>query len=440
MPRRATSEKPWHTIRGVRMKRITLVIAVAVLSSVHTVGAVTEQASLNRCQAKVRTAAERYAAGYGKAVGTCLQAISRELIQKNASDPSRAAQACVAQFRKLNDSRNAGKSLGEKLEKAIDRKCALGTHTLADILGTGARVPVPAAVESIEAWCQNFGGSGSITTLQQWIDCVAASHACGAQQMIATQYPRAIEWLEDVRPFMNGVTPPSSDQNRTSDAVAALDAVVVAMDPGNTGAANFLCGGIVVLPPESQPLRTGQTQCDQGAGTLGACPGYPAGQDGSLQKGTMRSYTEPSTPDGTITDGQTGLMWEKLSRDGSIHDYTNAYTWYAALATKIAALNTMKGGVGFANHTDWRLPNRFELETLVEVEPGTPSIDPAFNTDCVPGCTVLTCSCTQSAYYWSSSTYQLTPNLAWFVYFLDGSVFSGTKSNLGYVRAVRGGP
>ena len=172
---------------------------------------------------------------------------------------------------------------------------------------------------------------------------------------------------------------------------------------------------------------------------------------GSLQKGTTRSYTEPSTPDGTITDSQTGLMWEKLSRDGTIHDCTNVYTWYAALATKIAGLNTMKGGAGFANHTDWRLPNlkelasnlflpnRFELETLVDLEPGGPSIDPAFNSDCVPGCTVLTCSCTQSAYYWSSTTYQFTPNLAWFVYFLDGSVFSGTKSNFGYVRAVRGG-
>jgi hypothetical protein len=421
------------------MKRITLVVAVALLSSVHAARAVTEQASLNKCQAKVKTAAERYAAGYSKAVGTCLQAISREIIQKNASDPSGAAKTCVAQFRKLNDSRNAGKSLGEKLAAAIDKKCASGTHTLADILGTGAGVPVPAAVERLEAWCQNFGGSGSITTLQQWIDCVAASHACSAQQTIATEYPRAIEWLGDVRPFMNEVSPPSSDPTAASDAVAGLDAVMAAMDPDNTGQSNFLCGGIVVLPPGSRPLRTGQTQCDQGTGTLGPCPGFPAGQDGSLHMGPTRSCTEPSPSDGTIIDSKTGLMWEKLSWDGTIHDYTTVYTWYTALATKISTLNTMNRGAGFANHTDWRLPNRFELETLVDLGRDDPAIDPVFNTGCAPNCTVLTCSCTQSAYYWSSTTHQFSPDLAWFVYFLDGSAFSGSKSNFGYLRAVRGG-
>lgn len=49
--------------------------------------------------------------------------------------------------------------------------------------------------------------------------------------------------------------------------------------------------------------------CDQGSGALGACPGVPAGQDGWLQKGLARSYTDNG--DGTITDNKTGLMWEK---------------------------------------------------------------------------------------------------------------------------------
>lgn len=50
--------------------------------------------------------------------------------------------------------------------------------------------------------------------------------------------------------------------------------------------------------------------------------------------------------DGTITDNRTGLMWEKLSDDGSIHDKDTTYTWHNA-GTKITALN---GGGGFAGY------------------------------------------------------------------------------------------
>lgn len=180
--------------------------------------------------------------------------------------------------------------------------------------------------------------------------------------------------------------------------------------------------------------ETGQTQCDQGAGTLGACPGSPAGQDGAVLAGTTRSYTDNG--DGTITDNVTGLMWEKLSDDGSIHDWNDVYTWYDAFNVKIAALNS---GGGFAGHTDWRLPNRFELDTLVDLGRVGPAIDPAFTTSCAPSCTVTTCSCTQSNYYWSSTTLQSSPTYAWFVDFSNGDVLPNAKSNFLYVRAVRGG-
>jgi hypothetical protein len=60
-------------------------------------------------------------------------------------------------------------------------------------------------------------------------------------------------------------------------------------------------------------LKTGQTTA------------YGTGSDGDLQKGTARSYTDNG--DGTITDNVTGLMWEKKSDDGGIHDKDNMYTW-----------------------------------------------------------------------------------------------------------------
>ena len=184
----------------------------------------------------------------------------------------------------------------------------------------------------------------------------------------------------------------------------------------------------------AQPLQTGQTQCDQGAGTLGACPGSPLGQDAALSNGAARQYVDNG--DGTITDLKTGLMWEKLSQDGSIHDYGTTYTWYTAFTTKIAGLNA---GSGFAGHTDWRLPNVNELQSLADYGLVGPAIDPAFNASCAASCTVLTCSCTQSDFYWSSTTYQGLPAYAWFVDFLDGSVGAYGKSFSVYVRGVRGG-
>ncbi len=52
---------------------------------------------------------------------------------------------------------------------------------------------------------------------------------------------------------------------------------------------------------------------------------------------------------------------------------------------------------------------------------------------------MLTCSCTQSNLYWSSTTYQGAPSLTWVVYFYDGTNgANGTGGNI-YVRAVRGG-
>ena len=176
---------------------------------------------------------------------------------------------------------------------------------------------------------------------------------------------------------------------------------------------------------------TGQMTCWDTSGNVVPCAG--TGQDGDVQAGSTLSYVDNG--DGTITDLNTGLTWEKKSDDGTIHDRDTTYVWSDAFAIFIAGLNSM----AFAGHTDWRLPNAKELQSIMSYETSNPSVDPAFNTACVPGCTVLTCSCTKAADHWSASTNANVPINAWRGDFFAGFIRPGDKTGGNFVRAVRGG-
>jgi hypothetical protein len=208
------------------------------------------------------------------------------------------------------------------------------------------------------------------------------------------------------------------------------------LDTASADVAAKLAGG--TLADRGHPLKTGQTQCWNSSNSA-PIPCAGTGQDGELRKGLDRLHVDNG--DGTILDMGTGLVWEKLSDDGSIHDRDNTFHWHDAFAYKVAALNAL----AFAGHTDWRVPNVNELQSLANYGTGVPAVWPAFNTGCVAACTVLTCSCDwrvgfTSATYWSSSGTASHPPYAWTVAFHDGSVTTFVKGNhLFHVRAVRGG-
>ena len=120
------------------------------------------------------------------------------------------------------------------------------THTLADIIGSGAGVSQPLNAENLNAWCSHYGGDGSIDTLQEWIDCLTAAAECDVDSTIASQYPRALEWLNLVKPSMQALSPPVADPTKITDAVAGLDAVKAEIDgPDNDNVVSIQCGGIV---------------------------------------------------------------------------------------------------------------------------------------------------------------------------------------------------
>ena len=184
--------------------------------------------------------------------------------------------------------------------------------------------------------------------------------------------------------------------------------------------------------PAARLLKTQQAGCYDADGNGIACAG--TGQDGDLQKGLVRSYTDNG--DGTVTDNQTGLTWEKKSDDGSIHDKDDLYGWSDAFGVFVAALNT----ASFAGHNDWRLPNRYELESMFDLTGGNPAVDAAFNNGCIPTCLVANCSCTPSdSQYWSSTSLALNTVFAWTAFTNGGVSFDHKSFSTASVRAVRGG-
>jgi len=207
-------------------------------------------------------------------------------------------------------------------------------------------------------------------------------------------------------------------------------AIHLYLHTATTEVATALAGG--PLMAQARPLKTGQTQCWDVIGQGIPCTSEP-GQDGASQRGLARSFVDNG--DGTITDKRTGLMWEKLSDDDSIHDKDHGYSRPNALAVKIALLNQ----TAFAGYTDWRLPNVSELQSLTSYGTFAPAVPAELNSGCVPWCTVQTCSCTRGSRHWSSSFSPANALNVLMVDFSDGRVVDGDEAPPQQVRAVRGG-
>ncbi len=180
---------------------------------------------------------------------------------------------------------------------------------------------------------------------------------------------------------------------------------------------------------------TGQTSCYDAAGSPVDCTN--SGQDAAYNAVDQPSYTDNG--DGTITDGVTGLVWQKCSvglggstcASGTI----GVFNWYEATGIYDPLLNPGPAvdacGATFASHSDWRVPTDFELMSLVNYGTFAPAIDATS----FPG--------TMPPFHWTSTTRAPSPNSAWSVDFSGGALDHYDKSvssPYGHVRCVRGGP
>lgn len=149
-----------------------------------------------------------------------------------------------------------------------------------------------------------------------------------------------------------------------------------------------------------------------------------AGNENTAITATTPSADFSDNGDGTVTHHATGLIWQRCSL-GQSWDGTDCtgtattFTWQQALA---AGAQHSLGGF-----SDWRLPNKNELASIVEYR----CVDPAINNQAFPN--------TPSAWYWSSSPNANGSSSAWGVYFYYGRVSFNFKGYYGHVRLVRAG-
>ena len=163
---------------------------------------------------------------------------------------------------------------------------------------------------------------------------------------------------------------------------------------------------------------TGQTGCWDIDGADITCSG--TGQDGDKLKGA--AWPTPRFSDNgdqTLTDNLTGLIWAKNANPAAA-----TKLWQGAL-DYIASLNSKS----YLGYSDWRLPNRKELMSLVNRQ----------QDNSVSWLNAQGFSNVQVNYYWSSSSYSNGTGAAWFLGMSDGYTGHFSKGYLYNVWPVRGG-
>lgn len=265
--------------------------------------------------------------------------------------------------------------------------------------------------------------------------------------------------------------------NATKAGVTCLDDPLTGLDfqsiidQHTTNIATALNGGVLIDYAAAlacgDGVVAGAEQCDQGnlSGETCVTQGFGAGAlacgaDCLFDTSACFSVRFVDNLDGTVTDNQTGLMWEKKADLDGVgvacasaaacpdpHDADNLYTYsfdnpLGPPGTAYTVfLDQLNAGSGFAGHTDWRLPTYAELQGIVDYSDATsPATDVVFDGSCTGTCTVTTCSCTLPDLHWTASGSPIDAGTAWFVDFSWGDLGHDSKDTDYAARAVRDAP
>jgi len=145
-----------------------------------------------------------------------------------------------------------------------------------------------------------------------------------------------------------------------------------------------------------------------------------------------------------VHDTSTGLMWEVKSENDDMRKSSYLYSWYNPVGQNIkgkADGGRCKGGIAcdtysyvqemnrknYCGHSDWRLPTREQMQTLVNFEnAGNKSkIDNKYFPETIP------------SWYWTSTENNNRHDYAWYVLFRNGHALSDLKERPKHIRLVR---
>ena len=129
--------------------------------------------------------------------------------------------------------------------------------------------------------------------------------------------------------------------------------------------------------------------------------------------------------DGTVTHSKTGLMWAVCTEGqswsiGSCTGTETDFTWADALIVP-----TDQNALNYLGYGDWRVPNKKELASILEMS----CVNPAINLAVFPD--------TPNKIYWTSTPNETNTSQAWRVVFLYGNLTLSPRTDTFPVRLVR---
>jgi hypothetical protein len=151
-------------------------------------------------------------------------------------------------------------------------------------------------------------------------------------------------------------------------------------------------------------LWTGQSSCYDNNGKVVPCG--DSGQDGEFKAGIPWPQERFSVAGELVLDHLTGLRWLRNANPAEF-----PVTWQEAF-DYVFRMNREKMG----GHTDWRVPNRRELRSLMSFDtlrPALPGKHPFENIFL--------------GWYWTSTTAAIHPDYAWYVHMEGARMFYGRK-------------
>jgi len=381
------------------------------------------------CKRVVEREGPRYVRDLFTRASICLDKLMfTKAVKWRAGDMASGAATCLAQLAPL------GRTGAQAADAELVRRLRSGCVEESASARAEAVAAAPFLLERDARACASASDAGG------WVACVAGAYERVAWEAIAIDYPRALEYLEEIRPFAARAAVPSAVAAARADGVAGLDRMRAQVaDIVRSRSVAAVAGA--PFPASGLTTAYGADKDDGVAGSV------PVADDGTVRAGVPMRLVDNG--DGTVSDLTTGLMWEKKCDDcGGLHDAMIGYRWSGNGSQEtiwdwLDDVNA-EGGRGFAGHDDWRLPNPKELLTIVDYERFNPAVSAAFDgASCGLGCSDLrdpACSCTAQGNYWTSTTFSDFPAHAYVVSFHLGLVADQAKTDRFFVRAVRGGP